>query len=142
MARRGRRGRPRNLSATPASPLTVTPPPRNTETKEDNSIRQEEDNPEPSSPAETKRPTYASLLDTDEGNHLRYIPASIINGTRCTQIEMDNVAQEVEYWQNAVLCSVLGANPPFEVMKGFINRIWTKFEIKKNLLVKKGLFLV
>ncbi|KAJ8427211.1 hypothetical protein Cgig2_015423 [Carnegiea gigantea] len=27
-------------------------------------------------------------------------------------------------------------------MKGFINRIWTKFEIDKILLVKKGLFLV
>ena len=41
-----------------------------------------------------------------------------------------------------MICCVLGANPPYEVIAGFINRIWKDFSIDKILLVKKGLFLV
>ena len=37
---------------------------------------------------------------------------------------------------------MLGANPPYDVIAGFINRIWKEFSIDKILLVKKGLFLV
>jgi len=47
----------------------------------------------------------------------------------------DDVKEEIDYWQNALLCTVLGANPPLEVMKGFINRIWGNFEIDKILHV-------
>ncbi|KAJ8446942.1 hypothetical protein Cgig2_026440 [Carnegiea gigantea] len=90
----------------------------------------------------TVRPTYASLLDSNEGNLLNYVPATIINGKRCAQIAKEDAAQEVEYSQSVVLCSVLGANPSFEVIKGFINRIWAAYEIDKILMVKKGLFLV
>jgi len=46
------------------------------------------------------------------------------------------------YWQNAVLCCVLGANPPYEVIDGFVQRIWTGCAIDKVLLIKKGLYLV
>ena len=46
------------------------------------------------------------------------------------------------YWSNAVICSVLGANPPYDVIKGFINRIWAAFEIDKIIQVKRGVFLV
>ena len=49
---------------------------------------------------------------------------------------------EIAYWQNAVLCTVMGANPPFEIMKGFLNRIWANFAIDRILFVRKGVFLV
>lgn len=39
---------------------------------------------------------------------------------------MDDIAEEVEFWQTAVICCVLGANPPLQVMEGFIKRIWGK----------------
>lgn len=41
-----------------------------------------------------------------------------------------------------MLCSVLGANPPMEVIKGYMHRIWQNFEIDKIVLVRKGIFLV
>ncbi|KAJ8429723.1 hypothetical protein Cgig2_024975 [Carnegiea gigantea] len=53
-----------------------------------------------------------------------------------------DVQSEIEYWNSAVLCSVLGANPPLEVIEGFIRRIWQAFEIDKICLVRKGVFLV
>jgi len=52
------------------------------------------------------------------------------------------VENEIEYWQNAIICSVLGANPPFEIMQGFISRIWGAYEIDKILQVRKGVFMV
>ena len=41
-----------------------------------------------------------------------------------------------------MICSVLGANPPFEIMQGFIRRIWGTYEIDKILQVRKGVFMV
>ncbi|KAJ8419338.1 LOW QUALITY PROTEIN: hypothetical protein Cgig2_024013 [Carnegiea gigantea] len=58
---------------------------------------------------------------------------------RCAKLEKEDVAAEIDYWQQAVLCSVLGANPPFE---GFIKRIWATLDIDKIILVRKGVFLV
>jgi len=36
----------------------------------------------------------------------------------------------------------MGANPPFEVMKGYFNRIWANYDIDKIMYVRKGVFLV
>ena len=54
----------------------------------------------------------------------------------------EGVVSEIAYWQNAVLCCVLGENPPYELIDGFIRRIWIGCEIDKVLLIKKGLYLV
>lgn len=162
MARGGRKGRPKHpidasrVQKTPVAAKSVekvVSPASSSSNKEPNetpipvavaaSSSPSSTVPEPSSPVpELPRPTYASLLDEDEGTHLRYIPAQVIDGRKCAQIEREDVASEIEYWQSAVLCSVLGANPPLEVMKGYINRIWGNYEIDKIILVKRGLFLV
>ncbi|KAJ8432350.1 hypothetical protein Cgig2_021120 [Carnegiea gigantea] len=86
--------------------------------------------------------SFAQLVDPDEGTELKFVPSNIINGVRCAQIEKSDVEIEIQYWQNAVLCAVMGANPPFEVMKGFLTRIWAKFTIDRILYVRKGMFLV
>jgi len=61
------------------------------------------------------------------------MPTSDIYGTKCAKLLNEDVKEEIEYWENAVICSVLEANPPFEVMKGFINHIWVNFELDKIL---------
>ena len=61
---------------------------------------------------------------------------------KCAKVELVDVKQEIDYWQRAVLCSVLGANPPFAVMQGFIKRIWSAYELDKIIQVRKGVFLV
>ena len=73
---------------------------------------------------------------------LKFITAPLINGVKCAKIESNDVGPEIAYWQLAVLCSVLGANPPLEVIEGFIRRIWKAFDIDKICLVRKGVFLV
>ena len=49
---------------------------------------------------------------------------------------------EIEFWQSIILCSVLEANPPFEVMQGYLNRIWENYEVERVIQVRKGVFLV
>ena len=57
-------------------------------------------------------------------------------------MEMEDVLEEINYWQNGVICYVLGANPPYEVINGFVRRIWAGQAIDKVLLIKRGLYLV
>ena len=86
--------------------------------------------------------SFAQLVDPNEGTELNFIPTQVINGTKCTQLEKSDVNDEIQYWQSAVLYTVLGANPPFEVMKGYFNRIWAAYAIDRILYVRKGVFLV
>ena len=87
-------------------------------------------------------PSYAAMVDPDEGTTLEFLPASVINGTKCAKLAEEDVAGEIDYWQNAVICCVLGANPPYEIMDVFVRRIWEGMAIDKVLMIKKGLYLV
>lgn len=86
--------------------------------------------------------SFAQLVDPNEGTELKFMPIMNTNGIRCTQIEINDVEDEIHYWQSTVLCSVMGANPPFEIMKGFLNRIWANYEFDRILYVHKGVLLV
>ena len=88
------------------------------------------------------RPSYASLVDPDDGTALEFFPVSEINGVKCAKVELTDIEEEVNYWKNAVLCCVLGANPPVTVIKGFVKSIWNGYAINKVLLVKKGIYIV
>ncbi|KAJ8429593.1 hypothetical protein Cgig2_008564 [Carnegiea gigantea] len=86
--------------------------------------------------------TYASLVNLEEGTELQYVPTTSINGVKCVKLEQEEVSREVEYWNNAFLCSILRAKLLFEVIKGFIKRLWGSYEIDKILQVRRGFFLV
>jgi len=58
------------------------------------------------------------------------------------KIEKIDVEMEIWYWENAVLCDVLGVNLFFEIMYGFIERIWKVYYIGKIVLVRGGLFML
>lgn len=58
------------------------------------------------------------------------------------EIEWDDIEEEVNFWEPFVSCYVLGANPPFNVVKGFIRRIWGRKVIDRIIPVGHGLFIV
>ena len=39
-------------------------------------------------------------------------------------IESDDIQDKIDYWSSAVVCYVLGANPPFPVMEILFKRVW------------------
>ncbi|KAL9232326.1 hypothetical protein vseg_007450 [Gypsophila vaccaria] len=58
------------------------------------------------------------------------------------QLELEDVQDEIEFWKNDVVCFILGANPPWEVVEGFVRRIWTKYNIDRISFLPNGIFLV
>ena len=69
--------------------------------------------------------TYAALVNPDERLSLKFIEATVINGTKCAKIEHQDVVAEIEYWNQVVIRSVLGANPALGVIDGYVRRIWS-----------------
>uniref|UniRef100_A0A803PQY4 Reverse transcriptase domain-containing protein n=1 Tax=Cannabis sativa TaxID=3483 RepID=A0A803PQY4_CANSA len=57
------------------------------------------------------------------------------------KITMDDIEEEVAYWKSAIVCYVLGANPPLAVLEGFARRIW-KDKVDKIGMVSYGVFLI
>ncbi|KAJ8419599.1 hypothetical protein Cgig2_000942 [Carnegiea gigantea] len=77
---------------------------------------------------------YASLVNLDK--------ASIINGVKCAKITTEDVTPEIKCRQSAILCSVLRANPPLEVMKAYLRRHCRMYgykeeECKKKTIIRK-----
>lgn len=50
------------------------------------------------------------------------------------KITIDYIHDEIIYWQLASICYVLGANPTYKVLHGFLNRIRGKFEVDKIVM--------
>ncbi|KAG5619842.1 hypothetical protein H5410_005060 [Solanum commersonii] len=76
------------------------------------------------------------------GFKLEYVAPSNTGKSVYVEIELNDISSEIEYWKNSVVCYVLGAHPPFEVIKGFIQRIWGKHGINKIVMLKNGVVLV
>ncbi|KAJ8444078.1 hypothetical protein Cgig2_025079 [Carnegiea gigantea] len=94
--------------------------------------QEEEIQPEPVQNEISPRFTsYASLVDPEEGIALKFIPLKAINGH-----------SEFEYRYTAVICGVVGANPPVDVIDGFVHRIWENMSIDKALQARKEVLLV
>ncbi|XP_074318485.1 uncharacterized protein LOC141655295 [Silene latifolia] len=58
------------------------------------------------------------------------------------QFSSADVSDEIAYWTQAVYCFVLGANPPWEVVQGYVHRIWGRHGIDKISFLPNGVFLV
>ncbi|KAJ8437709.1 hypothetical protein Cgig2_008335 [Carnegiea gigantea] len=95
-----------------------------------NGIVSWEDKP-PNTQVQSAR-SYASLVDPKEGIELKFVSAEIIDDKKIAKIEREDTA---------VICSILGANPPYEIIQGFVKGIWGPYEIDKILQVRKGVFL-
>ncbi|XP_074314439.1 uncharacterized protein LOC141649654 [Silene latifolia] len=69
-------------------------------------------------------------------------PVSSPNSPPLLQFTMEDVQPELEYWSTAVICYVLGGNPPWELLSGFVSRLWRKYKYDKISFLPNGAFLV
>ncbi|XP_062089160.1 uncharacterized protein LOC133795723 [Humulus lupulus] len=58
------------------------------------------------------------------------------------KIELEDIEEEINYWQSAIVCYVLGANPPLHVLEGFMRRIWQHNGVDKVGTLSHGVFIV
>lgn len=64
-----------------------------------------------------------------------------LGGNLTPTIELDDIVEEICYWESAMICYVLGANPPIKVMEGFAHRMWKNNEFDKIIGIGKGVYL-
>ncbi|KAJ8420589.1 hypothetical protein Cgig2_032287 [Carnegiea gigantea] len=66
----------------------------------------------------------------------------VIDGKKIAKIDKEDVENEIEYWQNAVIYSVLGVNPPNEIMQGQKGVFMIRFQNihDKLAMEKKGIY--
>ncbi|XP_074314256.1 uncharacterized protein LOC141649465 [Silene latifolia] len=58
------------------------------------------------------------------------------------QFSKEDTQDEVEYWNNAIYCFFLEANSPWEILNGFLRRIWSKHSIDKVSFMPNGIVMV
>ncbi|XP_074315321.1 uncharacterized protein LOC141651512 [Silene latifolia] len=58
------------------------------------------------------------------------------------QFTADDVKPEIEYWSTAVICYVLGGNPPWNLITEHVKRIWGKYKYDKLSFLPNGVFIV
>ena len=58
------------------------------------------------------------------------------------EITTADVKPELDYWNNAVVLYVIGANPRTGLIDGFSRRLWGKLNVDKVILIKSGIYLV
>ncbi|XP_062099710.1 uncharacterized protein LOC133805542 [Humulus lupulus] len=63
-------------------------------------------------------------------------------GRKFAQIDAEEVKMQSANWSSAVICMVLGANPPMAVFEGFIKRVWGHLGIAQIARMTMGLTMV
>ncbi|XP_074290286.1 uncharacterized protein LOC141617016 [Silene latifolia] len=58
------------------------------------------------------------------------------------KLTSDDVQEEIDYWSLAIYGYVMGANPPWAAMEGYLRREWRDYEITKIAFLPNGLFVV
>lgn len=58
------------------------------------------------------------------------------------KIGIEDVQDEINFWNSAIICYVLGANLHVHVMEGYFRRVWKSYNVDKVAMIKRGVFLV
>ncbi|XP_062085709.1 uncharacterized protein LOC133791813 [Humulus lupulus] len=88
---------------------------------------------------------WANLRDKlliNEAANLHYEEPIMKNGKKVAQIDMAEIAEQAQNWSSAVICMVMGANPPFAVFEGIVKRIWGHLGIERVVRMNMGLTIV
>ncbi|MCD7467480.1 hypothetical protein HAX54_004934 [Datura stramonium] len=130
-----------NRTITPQSNATVT-----------GNIKEVSSNQKPEAMARARRLSWAEKVEADPdlekktsiwdnfdiskvsnaGFKLDFVAPDKHGEIPICEIALEDISSEVLFWENSKVCYVLGANPPFSVLNGFIQRQWAKHGINKG----------
>lgn len=68
--------------------------------------------------------------------------ANSIDHDAMLKVTVDDVSDELAYWNLGVIEYVIGLNPRLSAFDGFCHRIWGKSNVNKVIPIKKGVFLI
>ncbi|XP_062114707.1 uncharacterized protein LOC133825829 [Humulus lupulus] len=64
------------------------------------------------------------------------------NSKSVVKIDLADIEDEILFWNSALVCYVLGANPPLNVFYGYVRRKWKDKGVDKVGLLAPSVFLV
>ena len=89
---------------------------------------------------------FHNIVDEGLNLEIHVVDVGVIVGessdVNVVKIIMEDIKQELEYWQSFVVCYILEVKPPLRIVKGFIRRISKKYGIVKVVVLKFGVFMV
>ncbi|CAI9117427.1 OLC1v1018821C1 [Oldenlandia corymbosa var. corymbosa] len=62
---------------------------------------------------------------------LEFIEPAIVNDKALAKVSKDEFQEVIDYWRSSLICYILGANPPFYVVNGYLRRIWGQHGVDK-----------
>uniref|UniRef100_A0A803QHA8 DUF4283 domain-containing protein n=1 Tax=Cannabis sativa TaxID=3483 RepID=A0A803QHA8_CANSA len=81
------------------------------------------------------------------GSAVRNLSNSFENSKKLAQVKviLDDIAEEISFWNSSLVCYILGENPPLNVLDGFVRRLWKDkidkvdiFFFNKRLVIMKA----
>ncbi|XP_062080558.1 uncharacterized protein LOC133785326 [Humulus lupulus] len=66
----------------------------------------------------------------------------ISEGKQGIKIELEDIEEEVNFWNSSLVGYVLGANPPLSVLEGFARRVWRSRGVDKVGAISPGVFII
>ncbi|XP_062094228.1 uncharacterized protein LOC133800288 [Humulus lupulus] len=85
---------------------------------------------------------FKESLPLQVGTKLQFKEPLQKDGQKIAQLDIVEIAVEASFWKYALICVVIGANPPLPVFEGFINRIWGKLGIERVARMISGFTMV
>lgn len=82
------------------------------------------------------------ILRFDDPEVSSLIPNIDESNVEKIKIDIEDIQCEIAFWNSALICYVIGANPLGHVMEGFVCRIWRNQGVDKVVMLKKGMFIV
>ncbi|XP_062119230.1 uncharacterized protein LOC133832977 [Humulus lupulus] len=92
--------------------------------------------------AKEKWSKFQENFTANGGARLKYEESLVREGKLIAQIDIEETEVEASFWKSALVCVVLGANPPLAVFEGFINWLWGKLGIERIARMNAGHTLV
>ncbi|XP_030502339.1 uncharacterized protein LOC115717493 [Cannabis sativa] len=86
--------------------------------------------------------SFAKEKVTSRDSKLSFTEPLFQDGVKIAQVDVEEVREQSESWNSAVICMILGANPPLTVFEGFLKRVWGHLGIVQIARMSKGLVMV
>ncbi|XP_062093710.1 uncharacterized protein LOC133799723 [Humulus lupulus] len=64
------------------------------------------------------------------------------DGKLVAQLDVEEIKVEASFWKSALICMVIGENPPLAIFEGFIRRIWGNLGIDRVARMNSGFTMV
>ncbi|XP_074277924.1 uncharacterized protein LOC141601531 [Silene latifolia] len=64
------------------------------------------------------------------------------SGKVTLQLSEDDVLPEINYWSSSLYGYIMGTNPPWNVVSGYLKRIWKNYDVDKISFIRNGIFIV